>query len=121
MFDDADTLPRILPLEWGVDEAGHWPRVDLEVHRFGERVSCPRCESAWVLQETDGVFGLARREGNDLLFLARCASCRLPHRVRGVGFGTAYPAVIELMEGWLGWEKRACEFAAEEERLYGGR
>jgi hypothetical protein len=36
-----------------------------------------------------------------------------------VGFVTAYPAVVDLMLGWLDWEARELEFGTEEERLYG--
>lgn len=119
MVEDSGGVSRILPLDWRPDGEGHWPRVELECRGFGARIACPGCGTEWTLQETDAVFGTARREGNDVLLLVRCASCRLPHAVRGLGFATAFPAVVELMGGWLAWERRAAEFEAEEARLYG--
>ena len=67
----------------------------------------------------DCIFGIACRGGNDALALVRCAACRLPHRVRAIGFVTAYPQIVSLMEGWASWEQRRTEFEAEEGRLYG--
>ncbi len=116
--DDGD-VTRLEPPRWQPDDRGRWPRVDLEVRSLGETVACPHCGSAWTFEEMDCVFGRSRRDGNDVLVLARCVSCRLPHRVRAVGLVTAYPRVVELMEGWTSWEHRRAQFEAEEVRLYG--
>lgn len=104
---------------WGLDEEGHWPRVELPVKALEEKVRCPACGTSWTFQETDCVFGTAARDRNDVLVTVRCARCRLPHRVRAVGFVTAYPNTVRLMEGWIGWDKRRAVFEAEEVRLYG--
>ena len=82
-------------------------------------VVCPNCGTSWVLEEMDCVFGMARKEGNDVIVLVRCLGCRLPHSARAVGFVTAYPRVIQLMEGWSEWEKREQDFRAQELKLYG--
>ena len=110
---------RIGPPDWSQDREGHWPRVDFEARGLGEKITCPRCGSPWVLEEMDCVFGRSRLDGNDVLVLVRCSRCRLPHRVRCLGFVTAYPRVIRLMEGWSDSEQRERDFRAEEERLYG--
>lgn len=117
--EDGDALCRIGPPDWGPDDAGHWPRVDLEARAVEETIRCPRCGTTWVLEEFDCIFGTARRVGNDLVVLVRCAGCRLPHRVRAVGFVTAYPRLIALMEGWAGESHRRAAVRAEEEKLYG--
>lgn len=110
---------RIGPPDWRPDAAGHWPRVDLEARAIDETIRCPHCGTTWVLEEFDCIFGTARRDSNDLWVLVRCTTCRLPHRVRAVGFVTAYPRVVALMEGWVGFERRRTAFRAEEEKLYG--
>jgi hypothetical protein len=119
MVEGEEEVCRIGRADWRPDAQGHWPRLDLEARALNETVQCPACGTAWVLEEFDCVFGTARRAGNDLLVLVRCTSCRLPHRLRGVGFVTAYPRTTELMEGWAGWEKRRSRFREEEENLYG--
>ena len=75
--------------------------------------------SPWTLEEMDCIFGSARRRGNDVVLLVRCAGCRLPHRVRLAGFVTAYPGMIERMGGWTSWERRAERLREDEQRLYG--
>ena len=117
--ESVNGVCRISPVDWTQDRNGHWPRVDFEVREFGQEIVCPRCGSSWTLEEMDCVFGRACREGNDLLVIVRCSGCRLPHRVRCVGFVTAYPRVVRLMEGWADWSRRLQEFRAEERRLYG--
>lgn len=118
--EGAGSLCRIGPADWQPDERGLWPRVDLEARAVQERIACPCCATAWVLEEFDCVFGTARDDGNDVLVLVRCTGCRLPHRVRGVGFLTAYPDLAGLMEGWATWERRRQRFRGEETKLYGG-
>ncbi len=117
--ETVDGVCRISPPDWTQDRNGHWPRVDFEVREFGQKITCPRCASSWTLEEMDCVFGRACRQRNDFLVIVRCAACRLPHRVRCVGFVTAYPRVVRLMEGWADWSRRLQEFRAEEHRLYG--
>jgi len=121
IVDGPDAVCRIGPPDWGLDAQGRWPRVDLEARALNEEIRCPNCGTTWVLEEFDCIFGTARVDGNDVLVLVRCTSCRLPHRLRGVGFATAYPRVLGLMEGWAGLERRAAFFQEEEEELYGGR
>jgi len=119
MVEGAEEVCRIGPADWRPDAQGRWPRLDLEARALNETIPCPACGTTWVLEEFDCVFGTARRAGNDLLVLVRCTSCRLPHRVRGVGFVTAYPRTIGLMAGWAGWEKRRGHFRTEEANFYG--
>lgn len=119
MVEGDEGVCRISPPRWEKDAAGHWPRVDLTVRSLGETIACPACGTTWVFEEMDCVFGTARKEGNDVLVLVRCVSCRLPHRTRAVGFVTAYPRVVQLMDGWADWDKRRESFEAEEARLYG--
>lgn len=116
---EGDAVCRIGPADWHPDTQGHWPRVEIEARALNETIACPACQTTWVLEEFDCVFGTARRAGNDLLVLVRCVTCRLPHRVRGVGFVTAYPRTVELMVGWSGWEKRRDRFRSEELGFYG--
>ncbi len=110
---------RIGPPDWGPDAQGHWPRVDLEARAIEDSLRCPNCGTSWVLEEFDCVFGTACREGNDVYVLVRCTACRLPHRVRGVGFATAYPRLIGLMDGWASATRRCALFRAAEEGFYG--
>ncbi|GAB4261492.1 MAG: hypothetical protein Kow0092_11060 [Deferrisomatales bacterium] len=117
--EEGGGVCRIVPSDWGKDAEGYWPRVNLQVRGFGEAVACPHCGTTWVFEEMDCVFGMSRKEHNDILVLVRCVNCRLPHRTRAVGFVTAYPRVVRLMEGWANWEKRRADFAAEERRLFG--
>jgi hypothetical protein len=119
LVEDCGGVPRIVPIDWGVDRSGHWPRVDFEARAFGQAIECPSCGASWLLRETDCIFGVARRDGNDVLVLVRCPGCRLPHRVRGVGFVTAFPQLFRLMGGWLDWDERSSAFEAEEAALYG--
>ncbi|MHB8767305.1 MAG: hypothetical protein ACYDA8_23610 [Deferrisomatales bacterium] len=107
------------PPAWDPDALGRWPRVEFTVRSLGDGVTCPRCGAGWVLEEFDCVFGLACPEGNDLRVLVRCATCRLPHRVRVVGFMTAYPRVVALMEGWAPWTRRRRQYEGEEAALFG--
>ena len=111
---------RIGPPDWRQDHLGLWARVELEARSIEQRIACPSCGTTWVLEEFDCIFGTACDEGNDVLVLVRCTGCRLPHRVRGVGFLTAYPHLMDLMEGWADWERRRDLFRGEEEKLYGG-
>ena len=110
---------RVGPPDWGLDAEGRWPRVELTVRALQETVACPNCGTEWVFEEMDCVFGTARAEGNDVLVLVRCTGCRLPHCTRAIGFVTAYPRVVRLMEGWIGWERRQALFDAEEAKLFG--
>ncbi len=112
-------VDRIRPADWGPDRNGHWPVVEVEARSLGVEIPCPACGTPWTLEEMDFVFGRACRRGNDLLALVRCRHCRLPQRVRGVGFVTAYPRIVRLMEGWSSWPRREREFRAEELRLFG--
>lgn len=112
-------LQRIVPLSWARDAAGHRPWVEFEVRELGSTVRCPACRGDWAVEEMDCIFGDARRSGNDLLLLMRCGSCRQPLRVRLIGFLTAYPAVVERMEGWSDWPRRERRARAEERRRYG--
>ncbi|WP_025323712.1 hypothetical protein [Deferrisoma camini] len=119
VVESRDGVDRIGPADWRPDARGFWPRVEFRVRTLGAEIRCPACGTAWVLEEMDCVFGRCCRRGNDLLVLVRCHHCRLPHRVRGVGFVTAYPRMVRLMEGWAGWDRRAREFRAEEARVFG--
>lgn len=119
VVEGQGSVCRISPPSWEMDKDGFWPKVELLVRSLGETVSCPACGSTWIFEEMDCVFGTAKREGNDVVALVRCTTCRLPHRTRAVGFITAYPRVVQLMEGWAGWERRQECFAQEELKLYG--
>jgi len=107
------------PLDWGVDRNGHWPRVDLMIYDLDAQVHCPCCAKVFVLQEMDCVFGLARKDGFDVIILVRCLNCRLPSRIRVKGFMHTYPFITERMEGWTDWEQRRLDCEAEERKLYG--
>jgi len=119
IVEGQEAVCRIGPPDWRADDRGHWPRVDLEARALNDKIACPACGTTWILEEFDCVFGTARREGNDVLVLVRCTTCRLPHRVRGVGFVTAYPRTVGLMEGWASWEQRRTRFRRVEEGFYG--
>ncbi|HSH69203.1 MAG TPA: hypothetical protein VK997_04745, partial [Deferrisomatales bacterium] len=95
------------------------PWVELERRALGDTVPCPACNSTWPVVEMDCIFGTARRSGNDLLLLTRCAGCRLPLRVRLVGFLTAYPGVVARMVGWADWPRREQRTREEERQRYG--
>ena len=119
MVEPGGPLPRIVPLNWLQDTEGRHPWVEFEVRELGSTVQCPACAGTWPVEEMDCVFGDARRSGNDLLLLLRCAACRLPLRVRLVGFLTSYPGVVERMEGWTDWTRREQRTREEELRRYG--
>ncbi|MDW7709993.1 MAG: hypothetical protein SCH98_05920 [Deferrisomatales bacterium] len=119
ILEGSEALCRIGPPDWGPDPRGYWPRVDLEARALEETLACPNCGTEWVLEQFDCVFGTACREGNDIRVLVRCTTCRLPHRVRGVGFATAYPGLMDLMGGWTRHERRNELFRAAEKSFYG--
>lgn len=107
------------PLDWGIDRNGYWPRVDIMIRDLDEQVHCPCCCKVFVLQEMDCVFGLTKKDGDDVIILVRCLNCRLPSRIQVKGFMNAYPYITERMTGWSAWEKRRIDCEAEEKKLYG--
>ncbi len=119
LIDPDGPVQRIVPLSWQRDAEGHRPWVEFAVRELGGTVQCPACSDSWAVEELDCVFGDARRSGNDLLLLTRCAACRLPLRVRLVGFLTAYPGVVGRMEGWADWTRREQRTREEELLRYG--
>ena len=121
MVEEDGDVCRLSTSAWGKDQDGFWPKVEIRVNDLDESVICPNCGTSWVFEEMDCVFGMARKEENDVIVLVRCLGCRLPHSTRAVGFVTAYPRVIQLMEGWSDWEKRDEDFRAQEAKLYGLR
>ncbi len=120
IVDEERSVSHLDAPDWRLDEGGHWPKVEFLVRALDDKIACPACGTSWSFQETDCVFGTASKDGNDVIAIVRCVHCRLPHRIRAVGFVTAYPNTLRLMEGWLGWAERRAVFEAEEGRLYGG-
>lgn len=119
IIEEKEGLCRLAPLDWGMDRQGHWPRVEIVRRDFGEKLSCPNCREAILLDDIESVFGVAKRKGADVLFLARCLHCRLPVIITLKGFIHTYPDIAGRMEGWASWKKRKADFEQEERRLYG--
>jgi len=119
LLETGGATPRIVPLDWNRDGDGHYPWVELPLRQLGGRVQCPACGDRWAVEELDCIFGDVRRSGNDLLLMLRCAACRLPLRVRLVGFLTAYPGVVEAMLGWAEWSRREASTREKELQRYG--
>lgn len=119
IIEEKGGISRLTPLDWGMDRQGHWPRVEIVRNEFGEKIDCPNCRESILLDDIESVFGVAKRKGADVLFLARCLHCHLPVIIILKGFIHAYPDITSRMEGWSSWEKRKIEFDQEERRLYG--
>lgn len=119
IIEEKGGICRLVPLDWGRDRQGYWPRVEMLRREFGEKIGCPSCREAILLDDIESVFGVAKRKGADVFFLTSCLHCHLPVVVILKGFIHAYPDIADRMEGWASWEKRKIEFDREERRLYG--
>ena len=119
IIEEEEGICRLGKLDWSRDRNGHWPRVEMVLHEFSKEVGCPCCGQTILLDDIECVFGVAKRNGADVIFLARCLQCHLPVTIRLSGFIHACPDIVSRMEGWASWEKRKKEFEQEESRLYG--
>lgn len=119
IIEEQEGICRLGPMDWGMDKQGHWPRVEMVLREFSKKIGCPCCRQNILLDDIECVFGVAKRFGADVIFLARCLQCHLPVMIRLPGFIHAYPDIVGRMEGWASWEKRKNEFEQEERRLYG--
>lgn len=119
IIEEQEGISRLAPLDWGMDRQGHWPRIEIILREFGEKVCCPNCGEFILLDDIESVFGVAKRKGADVHFLARCLHCHLPVIIILKGLIHAYPDIAIRMEGWASWEKRKIEYDQEERKLFG--
>jgi len=69
MVDKVNGVCHLRKVDWTMDRNGHWPMVEIGISSLKEAAVCPCCKERLLLNEMECLFGVTRREKNDILVL----------------------------------------------------